>query len=79
MDSRNVLKTIQKIHSFHIFRIQCRYVLRQTKHFDKMFLGRRGGDNSVNSPLMEGQQADTPEAWLARINANAPGEVRNFR
>jgi len=58
--------------------IQCRYVLRQTKHFDKMFLGRRGGDK-VNSPLMEGQQADTPEAWLARINANAPGEVRNFR
>ena len=54
-------------------------MLRQTKHFDKMFLGRRGGDKSVNSPLMEGQQADTPEAWLARINANAPGEVRNFR
>ena len=59
----------------HIFRIKCRYDLRQTKHFDKMFRDRRGGD--VNSPLMEGK-VETPEEWLARV-AQSKTEVRNFR
>ena len=58
-------------------RIKCRYELRQTKHFDKMFRERRGGGDAVNSPLMEGR-AETPEEWLARV-AQSRTEVRNFR